>query len=750
MSGPAAPPSAPRRLERERSSPTQLHPLASAALLPPLIPPPRHAAAPDHHPGSWPTPHRPRGTPARHAACARARTPPPAPRPLRRHPYPPAAASTDAPPSPSSSPAAATPPGVDIAFDNSDASSSLLTLRAPGADDLLAEATATLDALGLAVQSAAVHRDASDATRATLTFRITTGPASGQLPPDRHPSVKSALAALWGGAGGGGGGALSSLPAIYGVAAEAEVKRLRPLSTGADGDAAALELAAAEMAQAAAQLVAVEREVKLAGDRAVGGGAATADLDALASRRAEAAAILERRMAAMEAVLASRRTAIAPAAPEPEREAPSNTVLDALLSTPPSSVRRSPSSGPAAGSGKEIMLQGFNWESHRESWYMRIVGEAQRYADDGFTMVWMPPPSDSVSAQGYLPRDLYCLDSQYGSESDLRAAVAALHAAGLRAVADVVINHRCAHKQDPQGRWNVYGGRLPWDASAICCGNPAFGGTGAHKTGDDYTAAPNIDHTSPKVREDLTRWLTWLRTSIGFDGWRFDYVKGYSGEFVKQYVDATVPDVAVGEFWDTCGYTDGVLDYNQDTHRQRTINWCDRTGGTAAAFDFTTKGVLQEAMARGELWRLADAAGRPPGVMGLWPSRAVTFIDNHDTGSTLNHWPFPAAHLGAGYAYILTHPGTPCVFYDHWNSNGLGDAIRDLMRVRREAGLHCRSKVVIRVAVGTVYAATIDDAVAIKIGPGDWSPTAARVEVGQKDWLLEASGHQWAVWRAIK
>ena len=27
----------------------------------------------------------------------------------------------------------------------------------------------------------------------------------------------------------------------------------------------------------------------------------------------------------------------------------------------------------------------------------------------------------------------------------------------------------------------------------------------------------------------------------------------------------------------------------QDSHRQQTVDWCDATGGTAAAFDFTTK-----------------------------------------------------------------------------------------------------------------------------------------------------------------
>ena len=34
---------------------------------------------------------------------------------------------------------------------------------------------------------------------------------------------------------------------------------------------------------------------------------------------------------------------------------------------------------------------------------------------------------------------------------------------------------------------------------------------------------------------------------------------------------------------------DGVLNYSQDGHRQRTVDWCDATGGTAAAFDFTLK-----------------------------------------------------------------------------------------------------------------------------------------------------------------
>jgi len=49
--------------------------------------------------------------------------------------------------------------------------------------------------------------------------------------------------------------------------------------------------------------------------------------------------------------------------------------------------------------------------------------------------------------QGYLPGEYECLNSSYGSETDLRKCIKVLHANGIKAVADVVLNHRCAGKQ---------------------------------------------------------------------------------------------------------------------------------------------------------------------------------------------------------------------------------------------------------------------------------------------------------------
>ena len=92
----------------------------------------------------------------------------------------------------------------------------------------------------------------------------------------------------------------------------------------------------------------------------------------------------------------------------------------------------------------------------------------------------------------------------------------------------------------------------------------------------------------------------------------------------------------------------------------------------------------------------------------MWPSRAVTFIENHDTGSTLQHWPFPSDKILQGYAYILTHPGTPTVFYDHWADQNLVEAINDMLAIRKRNEISSKDCAVhIQVATAGVYAAHV-------------------------------------------
>jgi len=396
---------------------------------------------------------------------------------------------------------------------------------------------------------------------------------------------------------------------------------------------------------------------------------------------------------------------------------------------------------PRIATGREVMLQGFHWESHHLDWYKIVQDRVARINKAGFTQVWLPPPADSLAPQGYLPRNLYSLNSAYGSEQALKNLISTCKEYDVLPVLDAVLNHRCATHKGAGDKWNRWEGTgMDWGEWAIDNRNPDFAGQGGAPTGDEFSGAPNIDHNNARVREDLSKWFKWLRNDIGFGGVRFDFSKGYGGRFAGEYIKAMGPEFAVGEYWDTLAYGAG-LEYNQDAHRQRIINWIDSAGGNVTAFDFTTKGILQEACGRSEFWRLIDSKGRAPGVIGLWPARAVTFIDNHDTGSTQRHWPFPHDKVMMGYAYILTHPGTPCVLWDHFFDWGehMSKNIEILLAARQKSGVHSRSKLQIVAANDGLYAAVIDNKMAVKLGRDHWQPAG-------DGWKRECGDHDWTVW----
>jgi alpha-amylase len=394
------------------------------------------------------------------------------------------------------------------------------------------------------------------------------------------------------------------------------------------------------------------------------------------------------------------------------------------------------------GDGRDILLQGFHWGSHlgaaasdgsgRKSWYTVLRENAPAIRAAGFTWVWFPPPCDSLAPQGYIPRRWHVLDTAYGTEAELRAALRAL--GPVRALADVVLNHRVgvatagADFTDPP---------FPDNRAAIVRDDESGVGTGNPDTGERHPAGRDLDHTNPAVRAAVKGFLRRLR-AVGFRGWRYDLVKGYHGRFVGEYNDATAPEFSVGEFF--------------DGDRQRVTDWLDATGGRSTAFDFPTRFLLFEACRTDDYGRLRSANGGrvvPGGLIGFWASRAVTFVDNHDTeyrreqdqqdeGYGTPH--FPGETVAQAYAYVLTHPGVPCVFWSHFFDWGAATRHRleRLLSVRRGCGLHARSAVEIREAGCGLYAAVIDGKVAVKLGRRDWSPG--------RTWRLAVDGERFAVW----
>jgi hypothetical protein len=54
--------------------------------------------------------------------------------------------------------------------------------------------------------------------------------------------------------------------------------------------------------------------------------------------------------------------------------------------------------------------------------------------------------------------------------------------------------------------------------------------------------------------QDIISWMQWLRWHLGYDGWRFDFAKGYAPSYVLEYIENTQPTFSVGEYWDDCEY----------------------------------------------------------------------------------------------------------------------------------------------------------------------------------------------------
>ncbi len=401
---------------------------------------------------------------------------------------------------------------------------------------------------------------------------------------------------------------------------------------------------------------------------------------------------------------------------------------------------------------EDVLFQAFDWNVQNQpagqTWYDIVSQNRNLIKDAGIDMIWMPPPSNSAAPQGYLPRELNNLNSAYGTQAQLVNLINQYHALDIKVLSDIVINHRVGTNDavtftnpawptfyitaDDEGR-NFVPGPVEFSINGDYVPGFALKSDGSNGT---FAAARDLDHKNPAVRAEIIKWMNFLKNDIGFDGWRYDFVHGYDPIYNKEYNDATNPYFAVGELL--------------ESSRVQTNNFVNFTQQSSSAFDFNTKVSLQNAIRDNNLSYLRDGQGRPSGMIGINPSKSVTFLDNHDTGFAQqccgSGYVFPGGetNLRKGYAYILTHPGNPAVFWTHFIDGGSGvrNAIKNLITARKSVRVHSASTISIAEARNDLYAAYIDGksgTLAMKLGSGNWSPNG-------NGWVLQTSGTDYAVW----
>lgn len=350
----------------------------------------------------------------------------------------------------------------------------------------------------------------------------------------------------------------------------------------------------------------------------------------------------------------------------------------------------------AATSHAGVMMQAFYWDvpspavgnTTKKWWWDRLTAQANDWRRAGFTAVWLPPMTKGAGGSysvGYDPYDDYDLGSKdqrfvrntrYGSREQLQRLCATLRANNLDAMADVVLNHRNGddgqfnfRHPDAYGTWG--GGRFGKTREDFHPYQPQDDGV-PEGTGENYALfGRDLAYRNPETARKMREAGDWLTKALDLKGYRLDYMKGVSAPFLKSYLDhgAMAGKFAVGEYWDGNRET---LKWWIDTQVQR----------RAAAFDFPLRYALKEMCLNPGGFDMRTLRGA--GLVGIDPTMAVTWLENHDTDT---HDPIWRNKL-MGYAYILTAEGYPCVFYRDYaveaGSYGLKPKIDNLVWIHEK------------------------------------------------------------------
>lgn len=381
-----------------------------------------------------------------------------------------------------------------------------------------------------------------------------------------------------------------------------------------------------------------------------------------------------------------------------------------------------------------VMLQGFYWNSYDDTNWTNLKSQVNDFADN-FSLVWLPQSGKCLGnsqTMGYKPYYYFNQNSSFGTEAELRDLIKTFKGKGIGMVADVVVNHH-----DTDGWFTfpaeVYKGVTYQFKSTDIVANDDKGKTAKEATkqgvslsknndeGEDWDGCRDLDHKSQNVQTIIKAYLKYLKDDLGYTGFRYDMVKGFSGSHVADYNKSVGIEYSVGEYWDS---------------NAKIQSWINATLKNSAAFDFQFRYNVRDAI-NSNNWAALKSTNNLMNDKN-WRQYAVTFVENHDMeyrSSSEQQDPIRRDTLAAN-AYLLAMPGTPCVFFTHWQE--YKDEIGAMISARKAAGITNMSDYEVKAAVSAYYAVAVNKTLYAAVGRLD------KMENPGADWQKVLSGYHYA------
>lgn len=358
-----------------------------------------------------------------------------------------------------------------------------------------------------------------------------------------------------------------------------------------------------------------------------------------------------------------------------------------------------------------VLLQGFHWYiKPEEKLWKQLQEKVKSYKEMGFSAIWLPPAYKGVGGihdNGYGVYDLYDLgefnqkgsiETKYGTKEDYLACIQAFQKAGINVYGDIVLNHKMGadgteivnakevNRQNTNeiisgdeqikvytlftfpGRnkkysdfiwhWYHFDG-IDYDEKThrntiFLFDQKSWDQEVDDENGNyDYLMGADLDFGNEETVQEVTSWLYWYINLTKINGLRLDAVKHIPASFYKNlllkiYHDFNKELFTVGEYWHGDVYH--LEKYLKEVNFEMSL------------FDVPLHYHFYDA-SHNENYDFSHIFDQT--LVSMYPSNAVTFVDNHDTEPSQSLASFIPDWF-KGHAYCLTllrKSGYPCVFY---------------------------------------------------------------------------------------